>query len=277
MDDEKIETTTSTSSRASLSKLKSNVAYDIGSCQLTVAHGDIVHFDADAIVNVTSADLMVNVNYKEDTMGVGVSAEIHKACGPKLREACLEIKEVAPDIRCPTGEARITDAYDLETAKFIIHTVAPMTAKFDQGKAKELLHSCFANCLRLAVKHNLERIAFPLISSGLLGFPVKKDVEVALDSIMLVAKEDYPKEICFILKAKSQYTMFEAEAMKRFDPKRRRCAKSNPFITKGSTFRMNKSQKVMLGLDKRAIGSFPELCEEEDYQPSDTDEDEKKD
>jgi len=275
MDDEKIESL-SNCSVASLSKLKNNVAYDIGSCQLTVAHGDIVKFGADAIVNVTTEDLMVNVNYKEDTMGVGVSAEIHKACGPKLREACLEIKEVAPDIRCPTGEARITDAYDLETAKFIIHTVAPMTAKFDQGKAKELLHSCFASCLRLATDYKLERIAFPLISSGLLGFPAKKDVEVALDSIMLVAKEDYPKEICFILKAKSQYTMFEAEAMKRFDPKRTRSAKKNPFITKGSTFRMNKTQKVMLGLDKKPIASFPDVCEEEEYENSDTDEDEKK-
>jgi len=276
MGDEK-EENLSSSSLASLKGLKSNVAYDTGSCLLTVAHGDIVHFDADAIVNVTTEKLVVDVNLKEDTVGVGLSAEIHKACGPKLREACLEIKEVAPDCRCPTGEARITEAFDLETAKYIIHTVAPMTAKFDQRKAKELLASCFANCLKLAVKYKLERIAFPLISSGLLGFPAKKDVEVAIDSIKTVANEEYPKEICFILQAKSQYTMFEALARKRFDPKSAKAAKKNPFITKGSTFRMNKTQKVMLGLDKRAVASFPELCEEDDECSDTPEEDEKKD
>jgi len=277
MSEEK-EESLSNSSLASLKGLKSNVAYDIGSCQLTVAHGNIVKFDADAIVNVTTEELVVEFDYKEDTVGLGISAEIHKACGPKLREACLEIKEEGPNIRCPTGEARITGAFDLETAKYIIHTVAPTNARFDQHKSKELLTSCFANCLSLAVKHEIDRIAFPLISSGLIGFPAKRDVEVALDSIKAVAKEKYPKEICFILQNKSQYTIFESLAKKRFDPESVKAAKKNPFITKGSTFRMNKTQKVMLGLDKRACGSFPELCEEEE-DCSDTPEeaDEKKD
>jgi len=278
MDDEK-EENLSSSSLASLKGLKSNVAYDIGSCLLTVAHGDIVHFDADAIVNVTTEELVVEFDHKEDTVGIGISAEIHKACGPKLREACLEIKEEGPNIRCPTGEARITGAFDLETAKYIIHTVAPTNAKFNPHKAKELLTSCFTNCLSLAVKHEIERIAFPLISSELIGFPAKRDVEVALDSIKAVANEKYPKEICFILQAKSHYNMFEALARKRFDPKSAKAAKKNPFITKGSTFRMNKTQKVMLGLDKRAVASFPELCEEDDEECSDTPDeaDEKKD
>merc|ERR1711920_1060429 len=139
------------------------------------------------------------------------------------------------------------------------------------GEARKLLTSCYTNCLNLALEHKLKRIAFPLISCGISGFPVEVAAEIALDSITAVAKVDYPKEIYFIMRPKSEFDTFEALAMKRFDPNRRKSAKVNPFMTKGSTFRMSKGQKVMLGFKKKHIGSFQELREEEEESDSASD------
>jgi len=278
MDELKIE---SESPIDSFKRFKSNSLYELGERKLIVAHGDIVNFEADAIVNETTEELVANVSDKEDFVGIGVSAAINKACGPKLREACLEIKEVSPDCRCPTGEARITEAFDLRTAKYIIHTVGPFHAKYDKEKAEELLTNCYFNCLNLALDYKLERMAFPLISSGLPGYPLKEAIQVALKCTTGAAKRAYPTEIYFIMQSKSKYTTFEELARKRFNPEKNKAAKKNPFVTKGSTFRMSKSQKVMLGLSNRAIGSFQEFVmneadEEDDDSGTPEDSDEKK-
>jgi len=247
---------------SSLGAFKSTEYYDIGNCHLTVAHGNIVHFKADAIVNVTTEELVANISEKEDFVGIGLAADINKACGPKLREACLEFELVSPDCRCPTGEARITEAFNLKTAKYIIHTVGPMHAKYDKEKAAELLSNCYLSCLNLAVERQLDSVAFPLISSGLLGYPLKEAIEIALRSITVVAKREYPKYLYFIMQSKNKYNTFENLARKRLNPKSAKAAKKSPFITKGSTFRMSDSQKVMLGLNKKAIDSFKDLFEE---------------
>lgn len=268
MDEKKVESL----STSSLGAFKSTEYYDTGNCHLTVAHGNIVHFEADAIVNVTTEELVANINDTEDSVGIESAADINKACGPKLREAFLEIKEVAPDIRCPTGEARITEAFDLKTAKYIIHTVGPIHAKYDKAKARELLSNCYISCLALAEKYQLERVAFPVISSGFSGYPLKEAIEVALKSITVVAKKEYPKAIYFIMQSKHKYNTFEALAKKRFHPKSARVAKKSPFITKGSTFRMSKTQKLMLGLDKKATHSFQDLFEEQEDSGRDSDE-----
>jgi len=248
----------------SLNRLKSNSLYHVGQSRLFAAHGDIVHFEADAIVIETSEELVTNVSKKDDFVGIGLSAVISKACGPELREACLEIKEVSPDCRCPTGEARITKAFDLQTAKFIIHTVGPIHAKFDQATAKKLLTSCYINCFDIATEYKLERIAFPLISVGLSGYPLKEAIQVALKCTAAVAKKEYPKIIYFIMQSKHEYKTFEELARKRFTPdKVKDGKKTNPFLTKGSTFRMNQSQKMMLGLNNKALRSFREFLVEE--------------
>ncbi|HIE70006.1 MAG TPA: O-acetyl-ADP-ribose deacetylase, partial [Planctomycetes bacterium] len=52
--------------------------------------------------------------------GSGVDGAIHRAAGPRLLDACLAVAEVAPNVRCPTGEARITAGFDLQ-ARFVIH------------------------------------------------------------------------------------------------------------------------------------------------------------
>jgi len=252
-------------SSGSVGRLKSNSLYNIGQSRLIAVHGDIVHFEADAIVCETSEELVTNVSDKEDFVSIGMSVNISKACGPKYREACLEIKEVSPDCRCPTGEARITKAFDLQTAKFIIHTVGPIYAKYDKPTAKKLLKSCYLNCFDLAPEYKLARIALPLISVGLSGYPLKDAIQVALDCTAAVAKIEYPKEVYFIMQSKNEYKTFEDLATERFTPEKVKSAKKkNPFLTKGSTFRMNQSQKVMLGLKDKHLRSFREFLVEED-------------
>jgi len=258
--------------------LKTQRLYDIGSCSLSVAHGDLVRIEADALVNVTTEQLVVNITDEDDFVGIKLEGAIHKACGPKLREACLAIKEVTQDVRCPTGEARLTEAFDLKSAKYIIHTVGPLWVKYDKGKAKDLLSMCYLNCLKLADEQKLESIAFPLIGAGLLGCPAKVAVGVALESIQAVSKAKYPKEVCFVIQSKQNFTEFEELTRKLFDPKKTTAFKRSPFRIKGSTFRMNKSQKVMLGLSKAQTPTCLKeaIGEGEEVSDSSTD-DEKKD
>jgi O-acetyl-ADP-ribose deacetylase (regulator of RNase III) len=253
---------------------KSDILAIFGKCKLSIERGDILAFSADAIVTVTSTELVANVIEEEDTIGTGISGEINKACGPKLREECLDMKEVAPNVRCPIGEARMTGAYELKTAKHIIHTVGPKNTRLNKGKAKELLANCYKSCIDLASKHELYRIAFPLICVGLTGFPVNEAVTIALDSISVVAdKLDYPQEVWFVMKQKHHFGAFRTQAEKRFKPQLRK--KSNPFVEKGSTFRMLPHQKVLSGMKntvkKQSFEAFAE--EEEEISESDSDSD----
>jgi O-acetyl-ADP-ribose deacetylase (regulator of RNase III) len=102
-----------------------------------------------------------------------VDGAIHRAAGPKLLEECRTVGG------CPTGEARITGGYNL-SVRNVIHTVGPVYT----GKAEDsgLLAQCYSNSLHLAVKHHLTSIAFPAISCGVYGYPVKEACKIAMDT-----------------------------------------------------------------------------------------------
>ena len=133
---------------------------------LQIIRNDITKIPCDAIVNPSNQDLIP---------GGGTDAAIHKAAGPKLLEAC---KNVAP---CPTGQARMTPAF-LLPCKYVIHTSGPYW-KGGRDKEEELLLSCYRECLGLAVKYNCRSVAFPLISSGLYGYPKDRVLRLALSAI----------------------------------------------------------------------------------------------
>lgn len=134
---------------------------------ITIKKGDITAAKADAIVNAANPKMLG---------GGGVDGAIHRAAGPKLLQACRQVKAVN-GIRCPFGEARITMAGDLPS-KYVIHTVGPIYRQADNPK--QLLTSAYENSLQLALDNDCQSIAFPAISCGAYGYPLKEAATVAI-------------------------------------------------------------------------------------------------
>jgi O-acetyl-ADP-ribose deacetylase (regulator of RNase III) len=133
---------------------------------------DITTLDVDAIVNAANERMLG---------GGGVDGAIHRAAGRELLEACLQIPEVTPGRRCPTGQSRITPGFRLP-ARFVIHTVGPVW-RGGHHREPELLASCYRTALELADAHQLESIAFPAIRCGVYGYPVDQAAEIALREV----------------------------------------------------------------------------------------------
>lgn len=108
--------------------------------------------------------------------GGGVCGAIFKAAGfLPLALACRKIGS------CAVGDAVMTKGFKLK-AKAIIHTVGPVYGK-DPANQERLLGDCYRNSLRLAAENGFESIAFPLISSGIYGYPKDKALRIATNAI----------------------------------------------------------------------------------------------
>jgi O-acetyl-ADP-ribose deacetylase (regulator of RNase III) len=139
---------------------------------MEVAVGDITRLHVDAIVNAANAAL---------AGGGGVDGAIHAAAGPELLAACRALAEVAPGVRCPTGEARITPGFRL-AARYVIHAVGPVWHGGAQGEP-ELLAACYRSSVALALAHGLSSLAFPAISTGVYGYPREAAAMVAVEAL----------------------------------------------------------------------------------------------
>ncbi len=135
---------------------------------LKIIQDDITQLDVDVIVNAANTQLK---------QGGGVCGAIFQAAGAsKLQKAC--------DLLAPiqTSQAVITPGYDLP-AKYIIHVAGPIYANYGPDESEALLRASYLNALKLAAENNLKSIAFPLISSGIYGYPKEKAIEIAISAI----------------------------------------------------------------------------------------------
>ena len=143
--------------------------------RIEIIQGDITKLAVDAIVNAANSSLLG---------GGGVDGAIHRAAGPELLAACRTLSG------CATGEAKITAGYRLP-ARHVIHTVGPVWHGGSHGEP-DLLRGCYRNACRLAHQHGLKSIAFPAISTGVYGYPLREACRIALEEVRS-ALASYPE------------------------------------------------------------------------------------
>ncbi len=129
---------------------------------------DITKIKVDAVVNAANTGLL---------MGGGVCGAIFAAAGPqKLRRACSRLAPIR------VGEAAVTPGFALP-AKYIIHVAGPVYRRQESGQCERELRAAYASALRLALENGCESIAFPLISSGIYGYPKTEALRTAVSEI----------------------------------------------------------------------------------------------
>ena len=156
--------------------------------RIRVVEGDITELCVDAIVNAANERMLG---------GGGVDGAIHRAAGPELYQACLAFPELRPGVRCPTGEARLTEGFGLE-AKHVIHTVGPVWQGGESGEPA-LLARAYQSCLEIASEQGMRTIAFPAISCGVYGYPIDQAAKTAVREIQaFLETNDCPQEVLLV-------------------------------------------------------------------------------
>lgn len=155
--------------------------------------GDIAsQADIIAVVNAANAQLRI---------GGGVAGALHRAAGPGLEQECRPLAPIKP------GEAVITGGHNLPN-RFVIHCLGPV---YGVDKPEDiLLANCYRNALNLAEDHRISSIAFPAISTGAFGFPLKDATDIAFRTISeIIPNLRHVKHIRFVLHDQTALSVHE--------------------------------------------------------------------
>lgn len=146
----------------------------------------------DAIVNAANAELR---------SGGGVAGAIHRAAGPGLEKEGRALAPIRP------GQAVLTGAHHLPN-RYVIHCLGPVYGRDEPAEA--LLANCYANALRLAEQWGIQSMAFPAISTGIFGYPIREAARVALKTVL----EEVPRlsSVTHI-----RFVLFDEESQQRFE------------------------------------------------------------
>lgn len=166
--------------------------FEYKNTKINIKEGDITNERVDVIVNAANNTLLG---------GGGVDGAIHREGGRTILEQCKKIGG------CPTGEARITTAGNLD-AKYVIHTVGPIFKDGQTGEA-QLLYNAYYNSLKLAIEYNLKTLSFPSISTGAYGYPINEAAEIVIVVLKDFLKDNkYIDEINFLLFSRENYEIY---------------------------------------------------------------------
>jgi O-acetyl-ADP-ribose deacetylase (regulator of RNase III) len=176
-------------------------AMRVGETEIVCKRGDITKERADAIVNAANSSLMG---------GGGVDGAIHRAGGPAILAECERI--VAERGPCPPGDAVLTAAGELP-ARWVVHTVGPVW-RGGGGDEPAVLRACYERCLALAAEQGAASIAFPAISTGAYGYPMRGAAPIALGAAAAFARRsDAFSEIRFVLFSEEDLAVYEETAV----------------------------------------------------------------
>jgi len=140
---------------------------------------DITTLQTEAIINAANPSLLA---------GGGVCGAIHAAAGPRLEEECERLGG------CPTGEARITGAYDLP-AKYVIHAVSPRYWDGTRNEA-ELLRKCYRSIFLISKQHRIASVAIPAIGTGIYRYPIQQATIIAVEEAQAAIDDDIEVVFC---------------------------------------------------------------------------------